>query len=652
MEEEPSVAARTTTSTPGSAPGESRVLPHQTGELSIPRRFEWCVAQDPDRLAVKTQRQALTYDALNRAANRVGRALLESPASTAHPVALLLESDAPMIAAMLGVLKAGQVYVPLDPLAPRARLAAILEDAQASLIVSNARHLPLAQILASTARHVMNIDELARDPYPANLDQSISPDAPTWILFTSGSTGQPKGVVQTHRNVLAFVKHYADRFHFGPADRLTLLSSCGVNLGAHDIFSALLTGASLRVFSIREVGLGRLAPWLIEERVTVYTSVPTVFRHFVDTLTGTEEFPDLRLIKLGGEPVCRRDVELYRKHFSDRCLFVNRLGTTETGSVRWHVLDKKTPISGPSVPVGDAVTDHEVLLFDDAGRAVSAGEVGEIVVRSRYLSPGYWRRPELTRAAFLADPDGGEERLYRTGDLGRMLAGGCLVHLGRKDFQVKIRGHRVEVEEIEMVLRDLPVIKEAVVVAREDRTGDHRLVAYFVPRVSPAPTVTALRRALAERLPDHMVPAVFVPLDALPLAPNGKVHRRALPAPGAARPTLDTPFAGPRTPVEARLERIWSEMLDLEQVGIHDSFLDLGGHSLLAGRIVARVLDVLRVDIPVQALLGTPTVAAMALAIDGNLALAENRADVDGMVAEVERLSNDEARRRLAEETP
>ncbi|MBI3457321.1 MAG: non-ribosomal peptide synthetase [Candidatus Rokubacteria bacterium] len=645
------LSARTPSSAPGSAPGQPDGLTEDTVDLSIPRRFERQVTQYPDRIAVKSRRQALTYDGLNRAANRVARAILGHPASAGQSVALLLESDASMIAAMLGVLKAGKVYVPLDPLVPRARLTSILEDAQASLIVTNTQNLPLADALAQTARQAMNIDELDADLSSENLDRSISPDALTWILYTSGSTGQPKGVVQTHRNVLAFVKHYTDRFHFGPADRLTLLFSCGVNLGAHDIFGALLTGASLRVFDIKAQGLAHLAAWLIEERITVYTSVPTVFRHFVDTLTGAEEFHDLRLIKLGGEPVCRTDVELYKKHFSDRCIFVNRLGTTETGSVRWYIINKEGSISGHSVPVGYPVEDHEILLLDDAGRAVGVDEVGEIVVKSRYLSPGYWRRPELTRAAFLPDPDGGEARLYRTGDLGRMLADGCLMHLGRKDFQVKIRGHRVEVDEIEMALRDLAAIKEAVVVAREDRSGDHRLVAYLVPRGSPAPTITTLRRALAERLPDYMVPSAFVFLDALPLAPNGKVHRRALPAPGAARPALDTPFVGPRTPVEARLERICAEVLDLEQVGIHDSFLDLGGHSLLAARIVARVLDTFHVEIPLRSLLEAPTVAAIAVVIDCHLALGGDHADMDRVVAEVEGLSDDEARRLLAEGT-
>ena len=242
-------------------------------------------------------------------------------------------------------------------------------------------------------------------------------------------------------------------------------------------------------------------------------------------------------------------------------------------------------------------------------------DIGEIAIRSRYLSPGYWRRPDLTAAAFRPDPAGGPERIYRTGDLGRRLPDGCLVHLGRKDFQVKIRGFRVEVAEVEGALLSLPTVQEAVVVAREDRPGDRRLVAYLVPTARPAPTVTALRQALAAVVPDYMVPAAYVLLDALPKTPGGKVDRRALPPPGRTRPALDQPLVAPRTPVEATVGAIWQEVLGLDELGIHDNFFDLGGHSLAASQVIARVTETLHVDLPLRVLFAAPTVTGLAVAV-------------------------------------
>ena len=604
-------------------------------EKSVPDRFEKQVDRYPDRIAIKTGYQELTYKTLNQAANRVARSILNQRGKGEEPVALILENGAPMIAAILGVLKVGKLYVPLDPSLPRARATYILRDSQADLVVTNNKNLALAKDLAQNVPQLVNIDELDSSLSAENLDLSISPDTLTWILYTSGSTGEPKGVVQNHRNLLHFIMNYTNGFHICADDRLTLLYSCSVNAGAHDIFSALLNGASLYPWDIKEEGLTRLADWLTQQEITIYSSVPTVFLHFLDTLTGKEKFPALRLIKMMGEPVYKRHVELYKKHFSQDCIFVNRLGSTETGSVRWYFIGKEIRIAGSNVPVGYPVEDNEVLLFDDAGKAVGLGQVGEIAVKSRYLSPGYWRRPELSQSAFLPDSEGGDERLYCTGDLGRMLPDGCLVHLGRKDFQVKIRGYRIEVAEIEMALLDHVAIKEAVVLPWEARPGDQRLVAYVIPAAQQAPTVTELRRFLMESLPNYMIPSTFVMLDALPLAPNRKVNRRALPVPGRSRPELDNPYVAPRSPVEEVLAEIWAQVLGLDQAGINDNFFELGGHSLLATQVISRVINTFRVKVPLRSLFQAPTVADMAVVIVLNQVEKTASKDIDRMLAEL-----------------
>jgi amino acid adenylation domain-containing protein len=584
-------------------------------ERSIPDLFEQQVRKEPDRLAVQGKSYALIYDELNRAANRVARAVLAQGAGGEEPIGLLLEHGAPMIVAILGVLKAGKIYLPLDSSYPSPRINFMLDDSQATLIVTDNKNLPLAKEWAQEGRRVLNIGALEPDLSDQNLTLAISPNALAYMLYTSGSTGQPKGVVQNHRNVLHNMMKYTNGAHICAEDRFSLHVSYSFSGAVTNTFSALLNGASLFPFDIKEEGLVNLADWLIQGEITVYQSVPTVFRHFLDTLTGEEEFPRLRLIDLFGEAVSVRDVERYKRHFSQSCILQHRMAATEMSVIRLYFIDKDTPITGNVVPVGYAVEDTEVLLLDEAGQQVSSNRTGEIAIKSRYLSPGYWRRPDLTQAKFLPDPNGGDERIYLTGDLGLMRPDGCLEHLGRKDFQVKIRGHRIEVDEIELALLDCAAIKEAVVVAREDQPDEKRLVAYVVPAQESMTTINELRSVLRAKLPEYMMPSAFVLLDALPMTPNGKVDRLSLPAPDRARPDLEDTFVAPCTPVEEIVADTWTAVLGLERVGVHDNFFDLGGHSLLATQVMSRIRRAFQVELPLRRFFEAPTVAELAQSI-------------------------------------
>ncbi len=619
-------------------------------EQSIPKRFEEQARKYSNRTAVVTRNQTLTYDQLNQGVDRLAGAILHQRGGRQEPIALLLEQSASAISTILGVLKAGKIYVPLDTTYPQARIEYILEDSQAPVIVTNNRNFLLARKLAKhNGCQLLNIDELDPISFVEEPDSHISPDSLAWILYTSGSTGQPKGVVQTHRNVLHDIMNYTNAFHICQADRLILLTSYSVVDTVRTMYGALLNGASLYPVDVKKDGLTHLADWLNHHQITIYRSFSTLFRHFIDTLDGDQQFPKLRLLYLCGEPVYRRDLELYKKQFSPDCIFVNGIGSTECLTYRWNLMDKKIQVNDNNVPVGYPLEDIEVLLLDDDGKEVAFNEIGEMSVRSRYLSPGYWRRPELSQVKFLSDPNGGDERIYRTGDLGLILDDGCLVHMGRKDFQVKIRGYRIEVGEIEAALLNIDNIKEAVVILREDRPRDRYLAAYIVPSRQPALSITALRHALAEKLPGYMVPSAFIILDTLPLLPNGKLDRQRLPYPDSSRPNLDTPFIVPETSVEQALAKIWAEVLNVNHVGAHDNFFDLGGHSLAATRIVSRVIKHFQVDLPLQSLFQSPTVAEMATVIAEHQGKKLDQKELGDILVKLESLTEEEAERVLSE---
>lgn len=589
----------------------------QRGEVeqSIPARFEQQARLYPKRVAVKSRRHTLTYSELDQQANRIARGILALQSrDNNEPIAVLLEHDAPVIAAILAVLKAGKIYLPLDPSYPLARLTALLADARPGLIVTNSSYFAFAQGLTRQELPVLNVDELDPDIISGNLPSSLSPDALAYVLFTSGSTGQPKGVCHTHRNILHRVMGDTNVFRLCRDDRISLLSSSAFNASVGDIFGALLNGAALCPFNLEEQGLARLAEWLIQEKITVYHSVPTLFRRLCGTLTRSEQFPTLRLVYLGGEPVYRKDVDLYKKHFSGDSVFINLLGITETHNITAYVIDKNGDLEGSLIPAGYAFEDQDVFLLHENGAVVADG-LGEIAVRSSFLSPGYWNQPDLTEAKFVRDA-GGDKRIYRTGDVGQMLPDGCLIHLGRKDSQVKVRGHRIEPAEVELALLDHEAINGAVVMTDRDRADDTSLVAYIVPAQDSVLTSGALRSFLGDKLPAYMVPSKFVALPALPLTPNGKVDRQALANPGHGQSLSETGFVAPRTKTEKVLASIWAEVLNLESVGIHDNFFDLGGHSLDATQITSRIGTALQLELSLKTFFDAPTIAELASAVE------------------------------------
>ncbi len=549
-----------------------------TGQ-SVPARFEQQVARYGDRPAISSATCELSYRQLDRLANRIARAILARLGDGNEPVAVLFEHDAAGIAAILGVLKAGKCYVPLDPASPAIRTAHLLADSGARLVVTSARCRPLAIESVGDRLGLLDVDGL--DPAaPAERPAlDLSPRLLASMYYTTGSTGRPKGVPETHGNRLVNARRMTNTLRICPEDRLVLLYAMGFSGSVNALFGALLNGARLCPFDLREGGHADLAVWLRQQAITIYHSPPAVFRSFVDSLTDADAFPSLRVVLLASDSVYATDVERYRRRFSDSCLLLNAWGATEAPFFRPYFVDKTADLPGDAVPaIGPSGEEDEIRLLDDGGVEVAPGETGEIVVISRYLSPGYWRQDDLTRARFRPVGRDSDERAYSTGDLGRALSDGSIVHLGRRDFQVKVRGYRIEPAEIEAELRKLEGIKDAVVMGRPDGADGHQLVAYLVP-AGVTPSVTVLRRALRRTLPEYLIPSRFVTLPALPLTPNGKIDRRALPDPAPTRPELETPFRKPRShdAFERQLTPIWEDVLAVKPIGAEDDFFELGG---------------------------------------------------------------------------
>ena len=577
-------------------------------EQAISDRFEQQVRRYPDRVAVKTTGESLTYIQLNRLGNQIARIILGKCGKNNEPVVLVFEQGSLLIAAILGTLKSGKIYVPLDPLQPRQRNAEALLDSTANLILTDTLNFAYTSTLSTKGICVLNMDELDSNVSTENIGLTIDPDRLAYIFYTSGTTGQPKGIADCHRNVLHNIMRYTNNLCISASDRLTLIQSCSFSGSVSSLFCALLNGATSFPFSLQQEGSDRLVSWVNQEGITVYHSVPSIFRLIA---IGKYQYPALRVIRLEGDQASPRDLHLYKKFFPDTCILVNGLGATEYGIVRQYFFNKKTPVPDSVVPIGYSIEDMEILLFDESGQQVGVNCVGEIVVRSRYLAPGYWHKPELTENVFWDDTEDVSKRNFRTGDMGRLQADGCLEYLGRKDFQTKIRGQWVEIPEIEKVLYAFGAFKDVVVITLEDLGFEPRLVAYLVPSVKPAPKIDSLRQYLSQCLPAHMIPNAFVMLDAIPLNSFGKVDRSTLQTPDKVRPDLTESYIDPQNILQFQLAQIWEEVLQVRPVGINDNFFDLGGHSLLGTMVISRIRNVFGIDLPLRCLFDEPTIVGL-----------------------------------------
>ncbi|HKG94775.1 MAG TPA: amino acid adenylation domain-containing protein [Gemmatimonadaceae bacterium] len=596
----------------------------------------------PNAPAVVAGDETLTYAELNRRANQLAHRLRRLGVGPETLVGLCVDRSIEMIVGVLGVLKSGGAYVPIDPSYPAERIAYMMADSRVSVMVSQ-RHLAPVTDSAEVPVTLYLDDESLAAESTAEPRDGARLDHLAYVIYTSGSTGRPKGVMVTHANLCHYVQAMRIPLGIVADDRYLHTASIAFSSSVRQLLMPLTTGAAIVIATRREIGEPALLFELIRQReVTVIDIVPSYWQHCIQTLEGmspAERAPllanKLRLILAASEPLPSDVPERWSFGLGHPARLINMFGQTETtGIVSVYAIPSHEQ-NGRIVCIGRPIANTRIYLLDANSQPVPVGIPGELCIAGYGLGRGYLNQPELTAERFVADPFVAEPgaRMYRTGDRARYLADGTLEFLGRGDNQVKIRGFRVEVEEVEAVLRQHPAVREAVVTALGDVGGERKLVAYFSARHKPVPTVDELRRFLKQQLPDYMVPSAFVLLEAIPRLPNQKVNRPALPAPDLSRPELESGYVAPRTPTEEVVAGVWADVLGLARVGVEDNFFALGGHSLMAARVVARIRTALSVEVPLRALFDTPTVSAMAAAVETWRRETAARAAVPALVA-------------------
>lgn len=596
----------------------------ETKETTIPALFEEIAAQYAGESAVVYENQALTYEELNKRANQLAHGLIARGAGPEQIVGIALPRSLEMITAILAVLKAGAAYLPIDPDYPSDRIQFMIRDAKPACVLTNKEILSTLPNIENTISIVLDeqrtreeMEQLSvKNPVDKERIQPLSPYHPAYVIYTSGSTGVPKGVIIPHQNVVRLFAATNHWFQFDSDDVWTMFHSYAFDFSVWEIWGPLLHGGRLVVVphtisrSPKE-----FLQLLIEEKVTVLNQTPSAFYLLMQAdreNSGLGQMLSLRYIIYGGEALeMGRLEDWYSRHSDRQPVLVNMYGITETTvHVSYLELNKDLISAKGNSLVGRGIPDLQVYVLDDNLEPVPPGVIGELYIAGEGLARGYLGRPGLTAERFVANRFGAPgTRMYRTGDLARWREDGSLDYIGRSDHQVKIRGFRIELGEIESVLTAQPDIEQAAVMVREDQPGDKRIVAYFVPSLNEQVDVSALRKNVAEYLPDYMVPSAFVSIERIPLTANGKLDRKALPAPefhsGAES-------RGPRTPQEEMLCGLFMEVLRLPKVGIDDGFFDLGGHSLLAVQLMNRIKETFGVELSIAHLFTAPTVAGLA----------------------------------------
>jgi amino acid adenylation domain-containing protein len=588
-------------------------------EKTIVWQFEQIVEKHPDRVAIKDLDHSLTYRELNNAINDLAYRIINELGETNSPVAFLFTNELFSIVAFLAILKSSRPFIGLHSGNSNEQIRTYLEDSTSSLLITTKE-------LENTVKNIwgeqhpikfLYFDELQTNAIHQNPVHKIALNDPFGIFYTSGSTGKPKGVMIGHLYVSQRLHYKINEWFISPSDRISLVTSVCYITAYYSVLGALLSGALLWIFDIKGNAAQKALDWIINEELTIFRCTPSIFRAIFDLAPKGLVFSKLRYISLSGEPSSSTDIELFKAHTTGDCVLINTFAATESGSICHYSVNHHTPSFNGFLPAGYPAPGKEVLVLGDTGQVMQNGEAGEIVVRSRFLSLGYWNQPELTAHKFHADPQDPEVRTYYTGDRGRWREDGVLEILGRSDTQVKIRGYRIQLDAIDQALRNLDgVIDAATIVYKSTNRGD-RLVAYLYTSPNIKFSISQARNNLSSQLPEYMVPSAFVQMNGLPRTVTGKLDRHNLPEPSNERPDIETPFVTPKNKIEAQIALIWQDILELEKVGVEDNFFELGGDSLSALEMTLEVEKSFSKAVP-QSFFRQPTISYLSTIIESD----------------------------------
>lgn len=591
-----------------------QTLPPLTTATSIPARFHEVVRHVPDNPAILDGNQTVTYTQLDTWSDSIAQQLRDRAGSAPQPIVLYFGQGAVVIAAMLGVLKAGFIYSVLDPALPKKRTQTLLDNLGASYA------LMLVDAVPDFSSHFPDINIMVCDaaPQPALTRRGVeflSPNALASIYYTSGTTSTPKGVMFDHEVMMHRIWQDGQVYPVKPGDVAAAFFAPAFASSVSDVFGTLLNGATVAIYLLNHQGVSNLHTWLIKNRVTMLHIQAGALRELLNALPDEICFSHLQFVRPSGK-MPAGDIRRLQKHLPSTAIIVHVLTSSETWPVSRFVIRPNTNLSWEIMPVGQPVSTAQISLVGKDDQPVPDGEPGEVVVHSRYLARGYWRQPELTAQRFQTDPNDARYSIYRMGDIARKRPDGELELVGRTDHQVKIRGYTVNLDAVDRALYSLPFVQEAVTLVHPTQNGV-TLVSYVGLAVDAIRVTPSLvRELLAPSLPDYMIPARFIFRESLPLLSNGKIDRAALPPPGKERPQLEAPFIAPRTNLERQLVAIWAELLDLDEVGVNDDFFELGGDSLMAMRLVLQVENQLDYQVSPD-FFRQPTIAHLAQLITG-----------------------------------
>jgi amino acid adenylation domain-containing protein len=610
--------------------GSTRVYGEEPSTLCVLDLVQRQAALQPDAVAVSADGKVLSYRDLDRRSNQLAHHLRSFGVGPGHIVGLCLERGTDFAVAALAILKAGAAYLPFEKKTPAQRAQMMLDSVEVSLLVTNSSVLELQ---ATRVKHKVELDLAAAEISRSSdepLAVQVTPKDLAYVIYTSGSTGTPKAVAVGHDCLLNLIQWHNRTFALTPADRTTQVASIGFDASVWELWPSLAAGASVHVVDdTTRTQPEELRDWLVRQRISI-SFIPTLLAEQLLKLEWPKEVA-LRFLLTGADTL--HQYPPANLPFT----LVNNYGPTECTVVATSAAVLPSGSKGVPPPIGRPIANTEVYVLDESMKQVPAGTIGELFVAGAGVARGYLNDPALTADRFVSNPFSTAvgDRLYRTGDLGCYLADGQIAFHGRVDDQVKIRGYRIELNEIVCALNRHPSVRESVIIAHENGNGEKQLVAYFVP-VAARPPLNELRDFLTKQLPDYMLPATFVSLDALPIGANGKVDRTALPAPDKQGTVRDEIGLEPSTPTEQRVAAIVASLLGLQRVGVNENFFYLGGNSLFGTQVIARLREAFNVELPLLKLFDHPTVAELAGEVERM------------MIANLEAMSEDEAQRLLA----